>query len=49
MSELFTAGLMLYMWIQGFAIAYVIWAPETVFKRAFIDGMTLRFIWGKKE
>ena len=35
-------------WIVGILIGYVVWAPETRFKRNFVDGLTLRFLWGKK-
>jgi hypothetical protein len=49
MSDLFVAGLMLFMWVQGLAIGYVIWAPSTPFKRGFVDGLTLKGLLGKKE
>lgn len=45
MSELAIAGLMLFMWIQGLVIGYIMWGPDSTFKRAFVDGLTLRFIW----
>lgn len=32
----------------GIITGYVVWAPETRFKRSFVDGLTLRFLWGKK-
>jgi hypothetical protein len=35
-------------WIVGILLGYVVWAPETRFKRNFVDGLTLRFIWGKR-
>ena len=35
-------------WIVGILLGYVVWAPETRFKRNFIDGLTLRFLWGRK-
>lgn len=47
MSELAIAGLMLFMWIQGLAIGYVKWGPDSAFKRAFIEGLTLKIIWGR--
>ncbi len=34
--------------IVGILFGYVIWAPETRFKRNFVDGLTLRFLWGKR-
>jgi hypothetical protein len=33
--------------ILGILIGYIVWAPETRFKQNFIDGLTLRFIWGR--
>jgi len=35
-------------WIVGILLGYVVWAPETRFKRNFVDGLTLRFLWGKR-
>jgi hypothetical protein len=35
-------------WAVGILTGYVIWAPETRFKRNFVDGLTLRFLWRKK-
>ena len=35
-------------WIVGILFGYVVWAPETRFKRNFVDGLTLRFLWGKR-
>lgn len=34
--------------VIGFLLAYVIWAPETEFKKGFVDGLCLRFLWRKK-
>jgi len=31
--------------VQGFGIAYIAFAPDTAFKRGFIDGLTFKFIW----
>ncbi len=33
----------------GIVLGYVIWAPETRFKKNFVDGMTLRFCGGRNE
>ena len=30
---------------QGFGIAYIVYAPDSAFKRGFIDGLTFKFIW----
>jgi hypothetical protein len=43
MTEAFFVG-----WAVGILTGYVIWAPETRFKRSVVDGLTLRFLWGKK-
>jgi len=43
MTESFFIG-----YAVGILLGYVIWAPETRFKRNFVDGLTLRFLWGKK-
>ena len=43
MTESFLIG-----WAVGILLGYVIWAPETRFKRNFVDGLTLRFLWRKK-
>lgn len=33
--------------LQGFILAFIMYAPDTPFKRGFIDGLTLKFIWGR--
>ena len=43
MTEAFFIG-----YAVGILLGYVIWAPETRFKKHFVDGLTLRFLWGKK-
>jgi len=35
-------------YILGILLGYVLWAPETRFKQNFVDGLTLRFLWGKR-
>jgi hypothetical protein len=40
MTEAFFIG-----WAVGILLGYVIWAPETRFKKNFVDGLTLRFLW----
>ena len=34
--------------VIGYLIGYIIWAPDTTFKRNFVDGLTLKFIWSRK-
>jgi hypothetical protein len=41
-------ALMILVWSQGLMVGYIIWAPETNFKKGFIDGLTLKFLWNKK-
>jgi hypothetical protein len=43
MTEAFFIG-----WAVGILFGYVIWAPETRFKKNFVDGLTLRFLWRNK-
>lgn len=43
MTESFFIG-----YVVGIVLGYVIWAPETRFKRNFVDGLTLRFLWRNK-
>jgi hypothetical protein len=41
----------LLVYAAGIAVGYLIWAPETKFKRAVIDGMdgmTLSFLWRRR-
>jgi hypothetical protein len=42
------ALLILAVYAAGIAVGYLIWAPETKFKRAVIDGMTLSFLWRRR-
>lgn len=30
---------------QGFGIAYIMYAPDSAFKRGFVNGITFRFLW----
>jgi len=39
--------LVIHSLISGILVGYIWWAPDTKFKRAFIDGLSLRFIWGR--
>jgi hypothetical protein len=48
MSDIVMVLLMMLMYAQGIVIGYIIWAPETAFKRGLIDGMSLKFLWSKK-
>ena len=48
MTEIETAMIAALMFIQGFGIGYIIWAPTTLFKQGLIDGLTLKFLWSRK-
>lgn len=48
MTDVEVAFYILLGWVNGFLLAYIMWAPLTQFKQAFLDGMTLKFLWGKK-
>ena len=39
----FTIGL-----LQGFTIGFILWAPSSNFKKGFLDGMSLKFLWKRK-
>jgi hypothetical protein len=43
MTEAFFIG-----YTVGIITGYVIWAPETRFKRNFVNGLTLRFLWRRR-
>ena len=47
MSDLELALLTFYAWLCGLGVGYIFWAPETRFRRAFVDGLSLKFIWGR--
>ena len=49
MSETLISLFLVFMWLQGIAVGYVIWAPETAFKKAFVDGLTFKFLRRKKN
>lgn len=48
MSEFESILLMVFMYVQGIILGYVLWAPMTPFKRGLIDGLSLKFIWSRK-
>ncbi len=43
MTEAFFIGLSV-----GIVLGYVVWAPDTRFKKNFVDGLTLRFLWRRR-
>ena len=48
MTDIEIAILMVLMFIQGITVGYILWAPITAFKQGLIDGLSLKFLWGKK-
>lgn len=38
-----------FMWAQGLCLGYVLWAPETRFKRGFLDGMSFKWVWKRSK
>lgn len=37
-------GLLVFMWGQGLTLGYLLWAPETSFKRGFLDSLSMRWL-----
>jgi hypothetical protein len=46
-SELEITLVLIFSWIQGVAFGYIVWAPMTSQKKSFLEGMSLKFIWGR--
>ncbi len=44
MSDEWAVALIAIAWSQGVLLGYILWAPETEFKRGFIDGLTFKFL-----
>ena len=47
MSEFETVLWMIYLWGSGVLLGYILWGPDTKFKRGLIEGLSLSFIWGR--
>ncbi len=47
MTELETFLLLIVAWINGIILGYIIWAPTSPFKQGLINGLSLKFIWGR--
>jgi hypothetical protein len=47
MNEFQTVLLVLFAYLQGVVIGYIIWAPQSTFKKSFVDGISLKIIWGR--
>ena len=48
MNDFETAVVPALMFVQGITVGYILWAPTTAFKQGLVDGLTLKFLWGKK-
>jgi hypothetical protein len=48
MNDILLIALYLLGIIQGLVFGYIKWAPESNFKKGFVDGLSLKFIWSKK-
>ena len=46
--ELVLIVLFLFGLLQGLAIGFILWAPNGNFKQGLMDGITLKFLWGRK-
>lgn len=33
---------------QGLVFGFIQWAPNSAFKQGFVDGITFKFLWGKR-
>ena len=34
--------------VQGLVFGFIQWAPSSAFKQGFVDGITFKFLWGRK-
>ena len=48
MNDILLIALYLLGIIQGLVFGYIKWGPESNFKKGFVDGLSLKFIWSKK-
>jgi hypothetical protein len=48
MNDVEIAALAVLMFIEGITVGYILWAPTTPFKQGLVDGLSLKFLWGKK-
>jgi hypothetical protein len=48
MNELMSVGVYLLGILQGVVIGYIMWASNTPFKQGLTDGLSLKFLWGRK-
>lgn len=48
MNDIETAVVMVLVYYLGITVGYILWAPTTPFKQGLVDGLSLKFLWGKK-
>jgi len=48
MTDFEVSILAVLMLIQGITVGYILWAPTTPFKQGLVDGLSLKFLWGRK-
>lgn len=48
MTDIEMAIVAVLMFINGIVVGYILWAPATPFKQGLVDGLSLKFLWGKK-
>ena len=48
MTEFESVFLMVFMYLQGLGLGYIIWAPMTTFKQGLLDGLTFKWLWSRK-
>lgn len=48
MSDIEMVIVAVLMFINGITLGYIMWAPTTPFKQGLVDGLSLKFLWGKK-
>ena len=48
MTDFETAIVAVLMFAQGITVGYILWAPATSFKQGLVDGLSLKFLWGRK-
>ena len=48
MNDIEIAIVAILTFMQGLMVGYILWAPDTSFKRGVVDGLSLKFLWGKK-
>jgi hypothetical protein len=48
MNDLLLISIYILGIVQGVMFGYIKWAPDTPFKQGLVDGLSFKFLWGKK-